>query len=78
LLCIACAAQMYCVSGLIAVSPNPPVVPILGAPAAGVDDGAGEVGAEFVLEAGVAVDAPHPATARPEASIVHLLIRTPA
>src|SRR5580700_2067061 len=37
LFCIACAAQMYCVSGLTFVSPNPPVVP-LGL----VDGGAGD------------------------------------
>ena len=65
------AAQMYVESGLAEVSPAPPVAPV----AAGADVGAAVAGAEVTAGTAVAagtvtmtVVAPHPATARTDAS----------
>jgi hypothetical protein len=72
---VACAAQTYCESGFVAVSPNPPVAPELGAGvgvavgaavgvACGVAAGTG-VEEAVVLEVGAGVDDPHPISAMP-------------
>src|SRR5580693_2403096 len=72
---VACAAHTYWASGLVAVSPKPPVVPVLGGPgvgvaATGVGDGVGigvDDGADkgVALEVGAGVVDPHPASAMP-------------
>jgi hypothetical protein len=66
----ACAAQMYCASGLTVVSPKPPVAPVVGVPGAEVGVAAGVGSAvDKGLVTGEGVDAPHPSDTRPATSI---------
>jgi hypothetical protein len=74
LFCIACAAQMYCVSGLTEVSPNPPVVR-LGLVAGEDGDVVGD--AEDPLGADVVAGDPHATTAALASSTIPAIRNTP-